>query len=129
VVRKDAFMERNTVNERRYFHRVRHAQPVQFRFMDPSMYGGCLSCDLSEGGIRVRFNDFIPLGTELALQIKLADDNFVDCSGRVVWVQKNRFGDSYQAGLEFAGRETIPNTRKKIHGFLFHHLHPSSSLR
>ena len=107
------------VDERRQFHRVRRAQPVQFQLKDPSQYGGCLSCDLSQGGIRVQFNDFVPLKTEMTLQIQLSDESIVDCPCRVAWVEKSRFGDRYQVGLEFAQGESILDSQRKIHGFLF----------
>jgi hypothetical protein len=92
----------HTIDERRSFPRLRHAEAVQFQFKNPRYFGGCLSCDLSEGGARLRLNDFIPLNTQLILQIRLAAERVVDCVGRVVWVQKERYGDSYQVGLEFS---------------------------
>jgi c-di-GMP-binding flagellar brake protein YcgR len=111
-------LEEHNVEERRRFHRLRHAQPVRFQFKDPSRFGGCLSCDLSEGGIRVHLNDFVPLYTELTVQIRLADESIVDCTGRVVWIEKDRFGDYYRAGLEFAGGGSIVLSQRKIHRFL-----------
>ena len=106
------------VDERRQFHRVYRAQAVRFQLKDPSQFGGCLSCDLSQGGIRVQLNEFVPLGTEMTLQIQLSDESVVDCPCRVAWVEKNRFGDRYQAGLEFSQGESILNSQRKIHGFL-----------
>ncbi len=104
-------------NSRRFFH----TGSVQFQFKDPTHFGGWLSCDLSEGGMRVKLNDFIPLHTELALQIRLADETIMDCTGRIVWVEKNRFGDNYQAGLEFTEGKTVLGTQKKIYEFLSRH--------
>lgn len=109
--------EERKVDERRHFQRFRHAQPVRFQHKDPSRFGGCLSRDLSGGGIQVHLNDFIPVDTLLILQIRLADANVVDCTGRVVWVKKDRFGDYYQAGLEFGDDGNLPESRKKICGF------------
>lgn len=91
------------MEERRRFHRFRHAEAVHFQWKDPRYFGGCLSCDLSEGGIRFHSDDFIPLNTPLTLQIQLAGDRVADCMGHVVWVEKERFADRYQVGLEFAG--------------------------
>ncbi len=110
--------QEHDVDERRQFHRVHRAQAVRFQLKDPGQFGGCLSCDLSQGGIRVELNDFVPLGTEMTLQIQLSDESVVDCPCHVAWVEKNRFGDRYQAGLEFDQGESILNSQRKIHGFL-----------
>ena len=111
-------MAEHNVDERRNFHRFHRTQAVQLQFKDPSQFGGSLSCDLSEGGIRVHLSDFIPLNTEVALQIKLADESLVECPCRVAWVEKNRFSDRYQAGLEFVESDSMLDSQRKIHGFL-----------
>jgi len=77
-----------------------------------------LSGDLSKGGVRVRVDDFIPLDTELTLRIWLNDEEVVECAGRIVWIEKARFGDSYQAGLEFAGNDSVLGVQKIVYGFL-----------
>ena len=106
------------VDERRSFHRFHCAQPIRFQLKDPNQFGGSLSCDLSKGGIRVHLGDFIPLKTELTLQIQLADESIVECPCRVAWVEKNRFSDRYQAGLEFVEADSMLDSRRKIYGFL-----------
>ena len=111
-------MEEDKNLEKRQFRRMLHSQSVKYQFKDPSQFGGCVSRDLSEGGVRVRLSNFVPLNTELTLKIRLADENIVECASRVIWVEKSRFGESYQAGLEFAGDEAIFNNQEKIHGFL-----------
>ncbi|MCK5012344.1 MAG: PilZ domain-containing protein [Candidatus Omnitrophica bacterium] len=106
------------IDERRSFHRFNRAQPVRFQLKDPSQFGGSLSCDLSQGGARIHLSDFIPVNTELTLQIQLADQSIVECPCRVAWVEKNRFSDRYQAGLEFVQADSIMDSQSKIHGFL-----------
>lgn len=117
--KKGPVLEEHSVTERRHFHRFRHVKPVQFRFKDPGKFGGCLSYDLSEGGIRVHLNDFVPLHTELTIQVQLADESIVKCASHIAWVEKNRFGEYYQAGLEFAKDGSARDSQRKIHGFLF----------
>ena len=107
-------------NERRSFCRFHCANPVRFQFKDPKRFGGTLSCDLSEGGLRLHMSDFVPLNTEITLQIQLADESIVECPCRVAWVEKNRFSDRYQAGLEFIESGSILDSKKKIRGFLSH---------
>ena len=119
---KGDVLEEHNLGERRHFHRFHRAEPVRFQLKDPSQFGGCLSCDLSEGGIRLRLNDFIPLNTELSLQIQLADEPIVGCVCRVAWVEKSRFGDHYQAGLEFIEDGSILDAQRKIRRILSQYL-------
>jgi len=118
--KKAPLVEEYNESEKRNFLRFRLAQPVRVQFKDPAQFSGSLSCDLSEGGVRLQMNDFIPLGTELTLTIQLEDDRIVECPCRVVWVQKNRFADRYQAGLEFVETDSMPDSQRRIHTFLAH---------
>ena len=107
--------------ERRLFKRINFREPVQFRSVNPACSGGCLSCDLSEGGLRVNVNEFVPPGTGLTLQIPLAPSRaglaaqkFVEHAGRVAWVSKLPFMERYQLGLEFSEDEMFCVARNKI---------------
>ncbi len=106
------------MSEKRFFERFPHSEPIHLQFKDPRVSTGCLARDLSEGGVRVRLNDFIPLNTELVAEVRLRDENIVESSARVVWVEKSRFGDYYQAGLEFSGSDLAVMNQKKIEEFL-----------
>ena len=76
--------------------------------------------DLSEGGLKIRLNHFMPLDTELILRIRLTIENIIECSARVVWIEKSRFGENYQAGVEFSQDGSVLNNQKQIYGFLSH---------
>lgn len=115
---KGSILAEYSIAEKRSFPRVHRAQPVRFQLKDPRQFGGSLSCDLSEGGIRVHLGDFMPVDTEVTLQIQLGDESIVECPCRVAWVEKDRFGDRYHAGLEFVEADSISDSRRKIHGFL-----------
>jgi len=106
--------------EKRLFRRFGHSESVQLQFKESSQFYGSLSSDLSEGGVRIRLNEFMPLNTELSLEVRLANENLVSCAGRVVWVEKARFGDSYYAGLEFSKNDSIIINQQKIEKFLKH---------
>ena len=112
----------NNVDEKRHSRRVRSAKPVRFQLKDTSRFGGCLSCDLSEGGVRLRLNDFFPLNTELSLQIQLADESIVECLCRVAWIEKDRYGDFYRGGLAFIEDESMLDSKRKIRNVLSQHL-------
>ncbi len=108
------------MSDKRNFHRACRSQPVRFQFPDPRKFGNCLSKDLSEGGVRIRLTDFISVNTKLALKIRLAGEDTIHCTGCVVWVEKDRYGDGYQAGLEFSRNDLALDDQEKICGFLSH---------
>lgn len=110
-------MEGATVQERRKFKRKEFREPVQFQFADPAQFGGSLAYDLSEGGIKMNFNDFVPLDTKIGLQVRLDSQKVIDCIGHVVWVQKYPHMECYQAGLEFDVMDPAIS-RTEIHEFI-----------
>lgn len=88
--------------EKRQYRRCAIKEPVQvksvFSIMEPE---GGLSGDISEGGIRLNVKDFIPLGSLMELKVNLANNQVVECLGKVVWVEKMSTMDRYQVGLTF----------------------------
>jgi len=113
-------MEECDTKDKRQFRRMQHSEPVQYQFTDLNQSGGCVAKDLSEGGLKIRLNHFMPLDTELILRIRLTIENIIECSARVVWIEKSRFGENYQAGLEFSQDGSVLNNQKQIYGFLSH---------
>lgn len=107
--------------DHRMYKRIKLSEPVRFSFKDPSRFGGCLSYDISEGGVKVRFNEFVPLGTELIMSITLASNRVVECIGKVVWVKQIPFTEHYQVGLEFENLDSVVETRSRIHHFIERH--------
>lgn len=113
-------MEEGWMNEvqpsnRRQYRRIKFSEPVQFQLKDPKYFGGCLSADISEGGIRINLNDFVPLNTEVSLQVQVDKYKVVDCAGQVVWIEKAPYADSYRAGVQFASDKTLVSSQKEIH--------------
>lgn len=106
------------ISEKRVAKRVSFKEPVGFQFKDPSRFGGCLGCDLSETGVRINFSDFVPLGTELLIQLQLAEKKVVERIGKVVWVQKFPFMDRYQVGLQFLNDRPISGSPQQIRKFV-----------
>ena len=105
-------------NDKRAFKRVRLSEPVRFEFKNPTHYGGCLSADISEGGVRLRVNEFIALGEEISVNIQLSPKKMVEGVGKVVWVQKMPYADQYQVGLEFENLDSIFEARSRIHQYI-----------
>lgn len=94
-------MNENKYINRRKFNRIMLNESVRYQFKDPAQFGGCVSCDVSDGGVRINVNSFIPLNTELTLEVQLPSKEIIEREGKVVWVEKFRFSDRYQAGIEF----------------------------
>ena len=105
-------------DERREFKRASLKEPVRFEFKDPQHFGGCVSGDISAGGIRLRVYDFIPLGTELTLEVQLSSNRMVSCEGQVVWVEKIAFGDDYRIGLKFVNTPALREAQELIQHFV-----------
>lgn len=89
------------MEEKRRDLRLSFKEPIGFRIVAGHKFGGCLSYDLSEGGVRFRFNDFVPLGKEMSFTIPLASERVLEVRGKVVWVNKERFEDAYSVGVKF----------------------------
>ncbi len=107
-------MEKVESSERRNFNRIRLAQPVQCRLKDWEEQRGALSCDISEGGMRLNSTSFLPLHTEVLLKIQLSHEQVVECRSQVVWIQRIPFTERYQVGLEFIQDKNFIYTQKQI---------------
>lgn len=104
--------------EKRQYKRVQFRQPIQFRSKNDAFVGGSLACDLSEGGMRVSLYDFIPLGTELILELRMNVEKVIEYFGRVVWVRKCAYADRYEIGLEFSSEKSFLPSRRQLHEFI-----------
>ena len=105
--------------EKRKFRRVDFREPINYQFSAGKDFGGCLSCDLSKGGIRVSFNGFIPLGTEVTINIKLPQaPGFINIRGKVAWVRQLPFSDRYQVGLKFEESNVSLKAKENIAGYV-----------
>ena len=103
------------VQEKRGCERVRFSESVRFQLKEAQQFVGCTARDISESGICVTLNDFVPLNTQMVLQVQLALERMVDCIARVVWISKLPYSDRYQAGLEFEEAGSLMMTQRKIH--------------
>ena len=103
---------------RRHYQRVRFAEPIRFEQNDPIRFGGSLGLDISKGGLRLRFNDYVPVGTEITLQITLPNDELIECAGTIRWESKEPYNDAYQAGIEFSASENVIDSKEKIHHYI-----------
>jgi len=102
------FIEENARVEKRKAARAKFSDAINYQFRDTNDFGGCLAYDISEGGIKITFNDFVATNTEMILQMKLRHiPKIIDVSGRVVWAQRIPFSDRYHVGLQFTASDPI----------------------
>ncbi|MCK5581676.1 MAG: PilZ domain-containing protein [Candidatus Omnitrophica bacterium] len=110
------------MQENRRFSRIAFREPVEYNIFGEMegnrTFGGFLSCDLGEGGIRIYANDFIPLNTTIKLNFYINSEKMVEVEGRVVWSQKSPHGESYQLGLEFSEHESNSTARGNLHQYI-----------
>ncbi|MBF0385654.1 MAG: PilZ domain-containing protein [Candidatus Omnitrophica bacterium] len=105
-------------DDKRKFMRYRLHNPVRYELKDPGQFGGSLSCDIGEGGMKMFFNDFIPLNSELFMQVFLSPKKIVECKGRVVWIRKVAHSERFEAGLEFSVLDSVIDFRKHMNEFV-----------
>lgn len=114
------FIEEPVVTEKRRFRRVQFRDPVSYRTSDINGFGGCLAYDISEGGMKINFNDFVPIDNEMILQMRLNKiPKVVETTARVVWVQQVPYSDRYQMGLQFT--ESDPIAQEEIRSYVKSH--------
>jgi len=101
--------------DKRQFKRVELKDEVSLRFNDSENNFGSLSSDIGLGGVKINCHEFLALGTEVVLEIKLNKLEVIHCTGRVVWVQKVPHSNRYQAGLEFSDDSLLFDARSHIH--------------
>lgn len=103
-----------TAEERRLAKRITFKEAVRYELIDPAHFGGTVAYDLSESGLRLRLTEFLPLNTEIILNITLRTGQVVECRGRIKWISQIPYSEQYQAGVEFADPEIILEEKKKI---------------
>ena len=95
--------------EKRQRSRISFRESVQYIMEETQEYGGSVAHDLSDGGLRLQLNDFVPINTRIVIDIPISDANgtkVITLNGRVAWVRRVRYSDQYQVGLEFNPFET-----------------------
>lgn len=89
------------MEEKRRFKRITFREPVQFRTPGQMESASCLACDLSEVGIRLNSDKFIPLRERMAITLQMYTKNPVNFQGHVAWIQRVPHSEYYQLGLAF----------------------------
>jgi hypothetical protein len=98
--------------DQRQFTRFPFNEPVNYQSgEDPS--NGSLAGDISEGGVRIRVQEFIPLRTILSLKIHMNNPpRVVPIKGQVMWVREVPESEVFDIGIRFL--ERITNTKESM---------------
>ena len=101
-------MALKTGTDHRRFPRKPFNRAVKCKTSVVEVFAGYLAQDISSGGLRVRVNEFMPVGARLKVQVQLEDQGKVYVlDGKVVWVRQLACSDGCQIGLEFVEGEAF----------------------
>jgi hypothetical protein len=88
--------------EKRQYSRYTFREPVRYALTQDLPENGSLGADISDGGVRIRVQQFIPLKTILNLKLHLKDPTrVVPVKGQVVWVREVPHSDVFDIGIRF----------------------------
>jgi len=104
----------DTTEERRVAKRIIFREAVRYELKDPAHFRGSTAYDLSETGVRLRLTEFIPVNTEILMNIQLRDGSYYEYLGRISWISQIPFMDQYQAGVEFSKSDSLMDSKRKI---------------
>lgn len=96
------------LEDKRKFPRLEYRESLQYRFAESPDQNGTVGYDLSEGGVRFRAEEFLPLDAIIVLNLQLKPEREATMSARVVWAQKIPHAENYHIGCEFLeNRENV----------------------
>jgi hypothetical protein len=94
--------------DQRQYPRFSFKEPVAFQAAEEAPSTGSLAGDISEGGVRIRVQEFIPLRTVLTLKIHLNNPvRTLPVKGEVVWVREVPHSEVFDVGIRFLEVEQI----------------------
>jgi len=106
-----------STEDKRTCERKRVYASVRYQLKSSQNFGSTLSCDISEGGLRLNFDKFVPNDTEFLLHMNLPTmPKIVNALGRVVWSNRIPHSDRYQLGLKFV--EIDDKQKEDVSGYL-----------
>ncbi len=106
------------MEERRKDHRIEWREPVEYQLNEDPRSGGCLACDLSEGGLKMNSSQFLPLNSRMRVNLRVMAETIINLPGKVVWVQQLPYSERYQVGVEFAEEDLNPKAKEEIRQYI-----------
>lgn len=106
-------------DEKRRAFRLKAGLPLQYEFINENRYGNVLTQDISESGVRMISDAFMPRMTKLNLQINLTPLKLIKLNGEIKWSQRVPHSYHYQAGIEF--KDLDHDTRRSLSEYVAFH--------
>ena len=107
--------------EKRRYSRLSYKEAVQYSLGETGKCGGSVAQDISETGLRLQLEYFVPINARITLEIPLGHTKVakvMTIQGRVAWVQRIRHSDRYQVGLEFNQSELEIKLKEEFSQYL-----------
>ena len=106
------------MSEQRKYSRVPFRQALGVEAGKFEEFQGSIGFDLSAGGVRIRSEEFMSVGTPIRIRFKLENDELIVLRGKVVWIQKEPHGEYYQMGVEFYQEPTNDFRRRRVQDYI-----------
>ena len=106
-------------DDRRRAQRLKAKLTAHYELKAEKKYGNLLTQDISEGGIRMLSDGFIPRLSKVAVQLNLTPHKLVELNGEIRWSQRAAYSNYYQTGLEF--RDVSPDIKRSISEYVAAH--------
>jgi len=82
-----------------------------------SLFDNSQTMDISQGGVGLLSPKFIPVKTNMIMEIALNPrQEPVLCVGKVCWVQKSNYSDNYRVGMNFV--DISDESKNRLAGYL-----------
>jgi hypothetical protein len=104
------------MDNRRQHARFPFSGPLEYQKNESSPSQGSVAGDISQGGFKLKVNEFLPLGTILEVKIQLPGRlQVIPAHAKVVWVKEIPFrDDGWEVGLELIAKEASSAIREFI---------------
>lgn len=90
-----------SVNEKRKGERFDIRLPIHYVVKGKRHFGNTITKNLSESGVGIVLDEFIPPSTDIFLEVNLAS-KAISALGKIVWVKQLPSSYRYKAGIKFA---------------------------
>ena len=90
------------INKRKY-DRVSFKRSIKCKMPNSEVFVSYLAQDISQGGLCVISNEFVPIGTRVMVKLQFEDNGALcELEGKIAWVrQMPTRSEGFQFGLEF----------------------------
>ena len=106
-------------DEKRRAFRLKSSLPIHYDSSSDAASGATLTQDISEGGVSMLCEEFIPRLSRMSVQINLLPNKLVAATGEVKWAQRIAHSYRYQVGLEF--KDIGSDDRRSISEYVASH--------